>query len=379
MQKNKKVAILTRTTTLNFGTLLQSYALQMYIKSIGFEVFVIDDNMPRRFYTSNKNALNETSGKNTIKEYLALKYDEYKYNKQYRNTCLIEKKIKKFKRKYVSYFNIIELNDLNEKFDIFVSGSDQIWADTAEPELFPFFMQDFVEDNKLKISYAVSVGIKKYNLHNENIVKELLRGFDFLSVREHSSQNALSQYTNKKITIACDPVLLLEPLNWKKLSGRKKLRGRYIFCYFLSNNKWYYDKLSVINKALNVTVYIFQKDGLTEGQDGHIRINSCSPTDFLNYICNAEFVVTDSYHATLFSIIFKRPFNVFERFKNSSDNMQNGRIQYILDKLGLMQYYISQESEIVMNEYSYEKINKKIEIFTKESIDFLQNALEGRK
>ena len=371
MRKKKKVAILTRTSTLNFGTILQSYALQNYIKCLEYDVLVVDDKIPRKLYNCDSN--NKRVHTKTIREFIYKLYDKYVEKKRIHKLL---NPINKFKRKYIKYYVVKSIKQLNTDFDIFISGSDQIWADTAEPEMFRFFMQDFVNDNKLKISYAVSVGTRKYSFQNESIVIDLLKKFEYISVREASSMETISKYVDKSIEITCDPVFLLDSERWKALSGKRQITEKYIFCYFLSNNAWYYDKIVEICKLLRYKVYIFCRDNVNLSNDKFIKINNCSPNDFLNYICHSEFTLTDSYHATLFSIIFGRSFCTLERFADSFGNIQNERIKFILNKLGLIQYYIGKKDKIIMQKYSTEDICVILKELKKTSIYFLKTALE---
>ena len=209
---------------------------------------------------------------------------------------------------------IESLDEINESYDIVISGSDQIWAQDAEPQMYPFFMQDFVSNKLVKASYAVSVG-SDYSSEKAADVRAYLDDFDFLSVRESSSAKLLSRYTDKKAEIVCDPVLLLPSSQWDALAGQRRRKGRYVFCYFLSNNPWYSRKIEELRQRYpDSQVFVFEKKPVP--RPGCIAIDTCSPQDFLNNIKYADCVLTDSYHVFLFSLIFHRKINVLERFGN---------------------------------------------------------------
>jgi hypothetical protein len=269
------------------------------------------------------------------------------------------------------------LQQLAQEFDCFVSGSDQIWAKAAEPELFTFFMQDFVPADKKKISYAVSIGQSGYPSELSHKISDLVSGFDLVSVREESSQKTLSAYVkNKPISIVCDPVLHIDSQQWSRLGGRRKIKRSYIFCYLLSYHDWYVQKIKEIKQKSGCTVYIYCSQRILNS-DG-VVLKTCSPEEFLNYIQYADFVLTDSYHAMLFSLIFEKNFCVLKRFaENVSDlNTQNGRIVYVLDRIMIQNKMIGIDEVINTDQIDYQWVNPMIRSFANDSISFLKNALE---
>ena len=346
----KKVAILTRTSTINFGTILQNYALQKVIAGMGYDIMTVDDAVPRKLYSS-ENSSGPSGVVQATKEYLYHKYDhimDIRKNKRYHKAVKI---CDRFKKRYIKYYNVKSLKELNDDFDVFLSGSDQIWSDKAEPELFPYFMQDFVSQDKRKISFAVSVGAY-FKENNSETVTRNLNNLDVVSVREQSSYDILREYFDGSIRIDCDPVLMLSKNEWVKLAGKRKIMGEYIFCYFLSDNEWYYNKIPEYIKCLGInSVYIYENIATSYG--GYQRIDNCSPGDFLNHILYSDYVITDSFHALLFSVIFNKQVNVFKRYDDSVNAFQNGRIKQILGITGLTDHYIDSKKRINTKHFEY--------------------------
>lgn len=367
-----KVAILTRTTTVNFGTVLQAYALQRYLKDQNIHVMTVDDTIPRKIYSGTQKPRKKLSLREKISNYI----DTFRLKRKYAPTIKREKRFTTFKRKYIEYYYPRTLEELNNDFDMFIAGSDQIWAYAAEPILFPYYMLECISDDKVKASYGVSVGEKRWPEKYESKVTKLLEKFDYLSAREEGSQKVIEQYTEKDIEIVCDPVLLIDKSDWRKIAGRRKIKNRYVFCYFLGNNAWYYNKVEAYARKFGFEIFIYSKE---EQEHSYNKIRACSPTDFLNYIEFAEFVITDSFHAFLFSMIFEKQFVLFQRFENGQANIQNHRLVDLLHLVGCRDRFLSKENDIEGGVIAYEAINKELTLLINKSKQYLNKILEEGK
>lgn len=368
----KKIAILTRTSTINFGTILQNYALQKYIERLGYDVFTVDDRVARKKEPTPA-ALISNNTFSGAKERIYYRYDHIKEMLKSTRFKVIQKKCKKFKKKQIKYFHTSDLKKLNASFDVFLSGSDQIWSDKAEPEIFEFFMQDFVSDKKRKISYGVSVGAR-FEQKNVLKAKMALTRLDSIAVREPSSKCIISELVDKSITIVCDPVLLLDAGEWKRVAGKRINGNKYVFCYFLSNNDWYYQQLQVFLKTMDYDeVIIFEN---TPSKHTFCKkLLSCSPEEFLNYIQFAEHIITDSYHALLFSTIFQKSVSVLERY-DEENNCQNGRISFFLS-LADMDCIFSKKDELIQRkEINYYNTEQRLGSFIEDSKNYLEAVLK---
>lgn len=363
--KKIRIAILTRTTTLNFGTILQNYALQSYLKDKAITVQTVDDTIPRQIYSGTK----EEKRPRGLKVALANFLDRIRENRNNREAIRIEKKICRFKKKNISYYFVTDFAKLNEDFDVFIAGSDQIWAYAAEPEFYRYFMLKEIVDEKKKLAYAVSVGEPGSREEWIADAKRLLPRFHALSVREEASKENISPYVEKAIDVVCDPVFLLGREQWGALAGKGlKMKGEYIFGYFLSDNEWYYEYLDRIAAALGYEVHLFRREKKSAKGDGYVKAGIESPEAFLSAIRNAKFVITDSYHCLIFSIIFQREFVVLQRYPNENCT-QNSRLTELLSRIGAEDRYFSRGTPLstgqLHTEYSLEKLEKWIDFSKK--------------
>lgn len=363
-----KVAILTRTSAVNYGTILQSYALQSYVNGLNATALVVDDVMPRQMYSGMNVEKKRLSFKEKVGDFL----DRRKLKKQYANAIKNEKLVRKFKKQYIEYFYPKTLQELNDNFDAFIAGSDQIWAYSAEPYMFPFFLLETISHNKIKASYAVSVGEKGYPDGYRARVEELLNDFDYISVREKSSKSIIGQYTANEVFVACDPVLLIDSKEWVNLAGNRKVNKKYVFCYLLGKNDWYRNQIEEIANYFSCEVIIIQKE---VAWDTYEQVNSSSPKDFLNYIEFAEYIVTDSFHGFLFSLIFKKQFCLLQRFLDDGNNTQNRRLLDLIEKLEMNNGLLSEKDEWEFSVLNYDKIDQKVAPFIQSSRDYLKMVL----
>lgn len=363
-----RVAILTRTSAVNYGTILQSYALQKFINALDVTALVVDDRFPREIYSGKVNTTRKLSLKEKIGDFL----DRRRLKKRYADELKNESLVLKFKKRYIPYYTK-DLRGLGADFDIYLAGSDQIWAYAAEPKLFPFFLLESIPEGKIKASYAVSVGESEYPLEHQDKVRNLLNRFQYISVRENSSRNIIKKYTDKEVCLSCDPVLLINREEWAQIAGKRKKKKKYVFCYFLGNHTWYAEKVAAIKERFQCEVLVYQKEG---EWTAYAHVKACSPNDFLNYIKFAEYVVTDSFHGFLFSLIFEKQFCLLERFLSDGKNTQNNRLLDLLRLIGCRDELISQNVQWTETVLNYRDINIKLYPFIEDSRKYLMTILQ---
>lgn len=348
-----KSATITWITYNNCGTYLQAYALQHIIKSMGIDNRIIDDSPV--VYNS------------WIKAKIIRILRNIRETKN--STYYIYKKFAK------SYLNIdrnyIIPKDLEKKYDIFICGSDQIWS--VYLPFKSFYYLDFT--NKKKIAYAPSTSTGLSTEEYIKNVKYLIERFDAISVREEDDAKMLSEFINKNIITVLDPTLLLTPNDWTRIEIPVYDSG-YVICYFLTPNERYLNYAINYAKKNNKLLYIFSTDK-TYANFGDKRIPS-GPREFVSYIHHADKVLTDSYHASIFSILFKKDFTTFARFKESSDSNQNSRIENLFTKLNISFHFIREEELTKADEISipdYDLVYQILDDEKAKSIEFLKNAI----
>lgn len=197
--------------------------------------------------------------------------------------------------------------------DIFITGSDQVWNVNYYDEIYRL---DFVPQTKYKFSYAAGVSSGELTKNQKNIFRNMLKSYDSVSVRENAAVATLQPLTDKKIEWVLDPTLLLSLEKWDDICVERKIDCSYIFCYFLGSLSVNNEKLMEFahKRGLKVVSMPYLCGTAYEDSDfGDYRIYDAAPQDFISLIKYAEYVFTDSFHATVFSHIYKKNFFVFNR------------------------------------------------------------------
>ncbi|WP_270474898.1 polysaccharide pyruvyl transferase family protein [Clostridium cochlearium] len=369
----KKVAIMTWYHYLNFGTALQVTASSYIIRKLGYQADVIQY-IPHGKLVTLKNDTN-------IKYYLKKAYG--KINRKNNRQIIDEKRIiafKKFLKENITLTSECkvssELFKLNDQYDAFVCGSDQIWA----PSLFnsKYFL-DFVRESNKMVAYAPSIGLSQIqDEHVKNRMKESISRFNHLSIREEQGKKLIKEICNKEATLVIDPTLLLSADEWDSMGSEKTGETPYILCYFLGNNKESWEHVKKLSEKVKIPVKVipvFNED-LERGFNVAYGVG---PAEFLSLIKNASFVCTDSFHGTAFSINYQKPFYTYERFSSKDSNNQNSRIYNILKLAGLENRIIKSGDSINENPLKCEFEQAKIRIKTarEKSINYLTESLSS--
>jgi len=366
----KNVGIMTWFTYNNYGTLLQVSALSKIISDMGYNPLVI--NYIPRIRKTNIFDMNFSYMNNNILE----KEKKKKYK------CTIEnnnKKFEEYRNNKLKFTDIadshIELKKIAQEMDKIVCGSDQIWSPTVYDSR---YYLDFVDDKSKKIAYAPSFGVSTIkSKYIENEIKQLLNEFSSLSVREEAGKKIIKNLIQKDVKIVLDPTLLLDCTEWDKylnFANEKPNNNKYILCYFLGNNKEYYKLAKKISNQLNIELKIIPTNYKSLNSKIDFADN-CGPSEFVKLIKEASYVLTDSYHGMLFSIIYNVQFIILKRFKDNHLS-QNSRIYNTLKVLNLTdRLYCKNLDHILNNEINYQKINKKVEELKKESLKYLKEAI----
>lgn len=367
----KKVALMTWSQYHNFGTSLQVTALTYIIRRLGYQVDVINYKPHAKLVT--------------LIDYKDISHYLGKINKKFksRKTKLVFDKTREqaFNDFLDRSINLTEecktdsdLFLLNEHYDTFVCGSDQIWA----PSIFnsKYFL-DFVQNPNKMIAYAPSIGLAKIaDKYVKNRMIENIDRFIHLSVREEQGAKLIKEMCNKEAKVVLDPTLLLTSDEWDTMAIPTEDISPYILCYFLGDNKESWKHVYELSKETHIQLKIipvFKSDY----ERGHGVVDGVGPGEFLNLVKNASFVCTDSFHGTAFSIIYNKPFYTYERFSNKDGNSQNSRVYNILKLLKLESRLVCDRNNVLDDPLicDYIDINKQLERNRKESINYLENAL----
>ena len=360
----KKGYILTWHYLDNYGSVLQAYALQEIFRNNGIDMRILN--------------YRENAKIGILADFLRV----MKYNFP-TNSSLTKRKQKfyKFRKKYLletKMFNSIEaLQDFKYNIDFIVCGSDQIWS---SKRFDPVYFLDFIPDkNVKKYAYAPST-IEEYKENQKKIIGSSLELFQKISVREALGVKILKKITKKEVIEVLDPTLVLSIEKWEEiLKSEEKINipsEDYLICYFIGENDKYKKVTNDIKEKYNCSLIInINIKNIHNFGDKILR--EASPLQFLKLIKNAKVVVSDSYHAILFSIIFNKEFYAIKRFENNENDNQNERINNILNKINCKNRYINaNENKLDNNELLYEDINNQLKKYIQRSEDYINNIIE---
>lgn len=342
VNRMEKIAILTIVSE-NCGNRLQNYALQQTLKNMGYNVYTIQ----------RKGRTLKFRIKQVIRSCIV---------KDYHSSCFW------FNRKIQWTRQVIPEGNLKfqwtDCYDRYVIGSDQIWNVT-----FDFIGEnDFLPsiEKQKKCSYAASFGITRIPQNQANMVAKMLSQVDSISVREDAGKRIVEDLTDQTAEVVLDPTLLLDSSQWAKIERKPygMSTGKFIFTYILGCD----DAVEGIEAAA-------QKKGVeVVSFDG--RTGTIGPAEFIYCVHHAEAVCTDSFHASVFSMMFKKKFIILRR--NSSDVDMYSRLDTLCDTFELESHKCSTVNleDLLNQSNSYERQFEILQNRKKESLDFLTSALE---
>lgn len=375
-----KIAIVTLPLHTNYGGILQAYALQQVLQGMGHEVYVIDEE--KHFEFSLKRRI-EMFAKGIIKRCLqgknAIIYSPEYYKRLWEARTM---HTGRFINEHINRRLVRNVTELGENdFGAFVVGSDQIWrARYANP--FPGIENAFLRFTKgwnvRRIAYAVSFGTDKweYNKNESQHCALMANMFDAISVRETSGVALCKEYLGVEAINVIDPTLLLGTADYVRLITKDTPTGSgNLMCYFLDKNQ---EKENLIDDVAKVEGMIpFSTNVQTENHKISLE-NRIQPSveQWLQSFHDARFVLTDSFHACIFSILFQKPFIVF-----GSQNRGMTRLESLLQMFGLENRMVSSYEEYkqrrvsLLSSIDYECVFDLLEEKRDEAIKFLQEAL----
>ena len=358
-----KIGIVTFHRAINFGGVLQAFALQNILKIKGYDCEIID------YYCPFIEAHYRTKNYFTI-----LQLKRFFYTLLYNGE--LKRNIKGFEKFLANYLKIsknkyypINLVEINEYYDKFITGSDQVWSPTCAGFDSGYFLS-FVTDNSKKISYAASFGTKELPFSKTEEYINRLKQFWAISVRETSGSKIVYDLIGKKVKVVLDPTLLLKKQQWEELFDDKKYhKEKYILVYMISEDKRILELAKKMSRKTGKKVfYINDRIYKTKGVE---NLRKVTPDEWVRLFLNADMVFTNSFHGIAFSINFNKEFYAYYLQGNLS---ANERIINILS-IFCLENRLEKKEICCLESIDYEKINKKLEVLRNESITFLSNSL----
>lgn len=342
----KQIGMITVHRTLNYGTMLQMYACSKLFKHYGYDTIIIDYYREHDYKEEDfKSVLSYCKKKQTLEKPLGLKrklisiikaYSTFEDTKKFYKICnnFINKNLE-LSNPYYSYY---ELKKNPPQMDVYCVGSDQVWNSDYNGNIDPTFFFGFINDSQKKIAFSSSIGKDSLTDSEKIEFQKMLVGFKAISVREKKAQELL-QMCKIDSKFLLDPTLIINNEEWSTLCSKPVFSKPYLLVYKLKSD----DRIDQVayriakKKKISVVRVSFSK---LKKKKGETTIVLPSISQFLSLIKNADYVVTNSFHGTCFSINFGRQFTSVPR------ENYNSRIMNVLSLLSLNSRYCTLEDAI---------------------------------
>lgn len=336
-----KIAAITFNHAHNHGSMLQTYALQQFVCKlckeaqvpVEYSVIDYDTDLQRELYNVLKSGFSVKSVvKNAIASlhYSDLKSRHKKFEEFIHTRCNLTKR----------YSNLQTLMDDAPQADVYISGSDQLW-NVRSQDFSDVYYLPFVKSGK-RISYAASFGPLKIDWNKYDAAKytSWLSRYDAISVREEGSADNVEFLTGDRPEVHLDPTFMLTADEWRKVqSGANYKDGKYILLYCLEPSESQLKMAAAISKELGLPVVVLRYNNKNDWFNPFVHKYDAGPADFLAYVDHAALVLSSSFHGTAFSLIYHKPFYVF-------NGLTDNRISTMLHNTGLEERSIGDVSEI---------------------------------
>ena len=364
----KRIGIITWYGGSNYGTSLQAFALCYKIKQLGATPYLLKKyltwrNVMGRFLRS------VTRSTQTLALY------GFSQAKKYKVKCFRKRNFNQFILCF-GFVGRVLYNRQIKSLNSIISGSDQLWN--------PYYTEPYLLLEGLKtkkFSYASSIGVTQIPKDKQILYSRNLPEFSAISVRESSAIPILKEFYNKEIFKVVDPTFLLTKNDWEKFADETSLDkarfiNRYILCYFIAENDFYWDQVQELQRRENITRVIVLPMNPSHFRKQYEMIEDAGLNDFVYLIKQSALVCTDSFHATAISINLEKDFFVFPRFKKTELGSQNSRLIDLLSRYGLQDRFLRVVPGNLPQKINYSKVQGLLEMDRFESISYLNRIIE---
>lgn len=382
----------------NYGSSLQGFATVKKVADLGYNYEIIRYNKTRNFKSLAKNFIGlMRSGAYRELKCRQRKKKDFKDNPEFARTRKIRvKAVDAFKKQYLDvvshfYTGYKALQEGSKNYNVVFVGSDQVWGPLSLYSR--FYNLYFVDDSVPKFSYASSFGVSEIFPWQRKGVSGFLNRMNMIGVREQRGKEIVKELTGKNAQVVCDPTFLLTSEEWlTALSENEKSRGKvregepyainkpYILTYILGDRKDVREQIKKLRKQSELTVVNLPHVDNYHAMDndlGDINLYDVDPFDFIRLIRDAEYVVTDSFHGSVFSILMHKKFVTFYRKPSSEKGNTNSRIDSLFNLFGLSDRLFNGNIFAQIQKYiDYDFVDEKVDDLRTKSLSFLQKGLE---
>lgn len=383
----KKVGIITIVKVNNYGAELQALATQKAVENLGYYAEIID-------YPFYKNARHKSTKrskplfsmplKKRVAEWLYPRI--YKWQQKLRKNEIAERRAARFAEFHKAntifsreYRTAESLQCADMDYDVYIVGSDQVWNPNNYTSLDPYFLK-FAPKDKIRMSYASSIGVSQLPERTKHYYSEALRGLDAVSVREENAVKLVKDISGVEAQWVLDPTLLLPGTEWLKIGKKvENVPRRYVLLYEITPSLYLKRLALKVAGDLKIRVVRICREAVRQESDDEIvNIMDAGPAEFIWLLGNAEMVLTNSFHGTAFSINMQRNFYTVAPARKQN----NSRQKSLLKLVGLEDRLIIEEAPmpgIEGYDINFEKVNTLLEVARNRSMNYLRFAIDGKE
>ena len=380
--RKKKVGIVTILKVNNYGAELQAYATQEFLKSMGYEAEIIDYlfyKNPQHKRTRLSKPLFAFPLKKRVAEFVYPLLSDLRNISNGKTLARRKNRFENFHRLNTSmsptYRSIDELYDAEMDYDVYLTGSDQVWNPGIYTSIAPYFL-DFAPKGCRRVAYASSFGVSQIPTDIIPCYNKYLSSYDAIGVREKNGVDLVKDISGKNAQWVLDPTLLLSKDEWQKVALPIDVPKEYILIYELTPCGYIKQLAEHIGKEKHLNIVRVCKNANKEDKDGILNITDAGPAEFLYLFANASMVITNSFHGTAFSINFQRPFyTVLPKRKQN-----NSRQRSLLELFDMTDRLLVEDAPYPNMEnwkLDYSRSNVLLEQERVKSTQFLKKAIDG--
>ena len=370
-----RIGILTLPQETNYGGVLQAFALQYTLRKLGHDAITIDRHNRRQYPSLLIHCLGY--GKRLIEHYLrhrdvSVRWNPFQSEEDFTKSLSEVRTFidRNMKMTYPVYSDQLHQIERDYHFDAYVVGSDQIWFEDYCPNSF----LDFVKrKNVIKVTYAASCSSRSFlqNRKKTLICTELAKSFQGISVREKQLVELCASKIGIRPLWVLDPTMLLDPNDYMAVVSSHNEEGPSVFTYILDENSEKETIVREVNEQTGLPVIKGNSKNMIDGVSIPVSVDQ-----WLSRLYSSEFIITDSFHGTVFSILFNKPFiSIVNKIRGEE------RFTSLLEMFGLTQRLVydanhSRINALINEPIDYEKVNTILRFERKKAVDFLMQCLK---
>ena len=391
----KKIGIVSCYFQHNYGSMLQALATQMTLDKLNYENETVDISgfnheikKAKLLYFAKASLTSDIllSKLGMAKNVLIKKFSKNEYAAMSR---IRAEKFDDFSKKWFrmssQYTSKRALgNSCKENYSSVLVGSDQLWLPGNIAA--DYYTLNFVPETVNTIAYATSFGQSSLPKDSARKAALFLKKIRHIGVREESGQKLVKELAGRDVPVVCDPTLLFTGDEWLRIQKDKPIvEDKYILCYFLGNNPPHREFAKRLRKETGCKIVaLTHLDEFVKSDEGYADETpyNVDPADFLNLIRNATYVCTDSFHCSVFSMLYKKVFFTFRRYARKTKSSTNSRLDTLFRLAGVSGRILEGTEDIqkcLSMEIDYDSVHQNFAKIREESYQYLQNALEDKE